>query len=228
MRTARAGPVAIKPMWMRLVTSFGASPALRRKAIETYREHDLPTLEASEGFYGLALGDDADRGSILSVSFWRDEAAMLRADRLSTQARHRVVRLLDADKPIIVEHHEVKYAEGLEGLASPHVGGHMLSVRFASLTYATLKIATETAHDDAAELRRVPGFDGLVIAPNRRADTLTVVSFWHSRKMMLQAERLSRDVTDRTAAAARARREPVVDRIELLVASHLDRLARGD
>lgn len=210
-------------MWMRVFRSHELTAAKLREALDGYRELDLPRLEEAPGFLGIAIGEDAERGSILSLSFWADEASMKLAERVSTEARHRALPLLDGSEPILVDHYEVTFASHL-GVAD-RWSPYMYVVRFNALTYATLKIANDSCRADAE--RHLPSLDaieGVILASNRKADSLAVVSFWPSEEAMRGAQGLTAEVASHAASAAQARRYPQVDSLEVLVSSATRRL----
>lgn len=208
-------------MWMRMFRSTGTTAARLREATDRYREEDLPRLESCDGLLGLALGEDRERGSIVSVGFWTDEKSMMNAERLSTEARHRALPALDASEPIVVDHYELTYAQGFTAGWSPR----LVLMRFGGLTYGTLNRADETCRADAAEhVPSLEGIEGVAIARNRGNDSLVVASFWHSEADVRQAERLIQQVSDHAASAAKARRRPHVDSLEVIVKSDVHRL----
>lgn len=213
-------------MWMRVFRSQERTAETLREAFDAYREKDLPRIEQAPGFLGLVLGEDAARGSVLSVGFWEDEDAMMRAERLSTEARHRALPRLDDTEPIVVDHYEVTYASHLDDADgwSPYV----LAVRFAGLNFRSLKVALESCRQDAERHEPdIGGVEGVVLAANRMRDGLAMVSFWPSEQEMRTAEDLAQDVSGRAAEAAHARRRPEIDCLQIHVSSSVRRIGEA-
>lgn len=211
-------------MWMRMFRCHELTAAKLRQALDGYRRIDLPRLEQAPGFLGIVIGEDAGRGSIVALGFWADEASMMGAERVSTEARHRALPMLDGSEPIFVDHYEVTFAShlGVAAAWSPYV----LFTRFNALTWGTIKLASESCRADAERhLPDLKGIEGVVLGASRRADSLAVVSFWPTLEKLREAEQLTREVTEHAASAARARRDPEMDSLEILVSSPTRRLA---
>lgn len=220
-------------MWMRLVRAHGLTSQKVTQVVDRYRQEDLHLIEQAPGFLGIAMGENHVGGSVGSITCWDSEQAMLDSDRLSAEARRRVLSVLDNPEPMLVDRFEVTFNSHLAQLTGSPARRYLRLVRFTGLTAQSLDLASECYREEAQRLvGEVIGIDGLVIGGNYRDGSLAVVCFWDCERSMRDTERLSQQVRDRAAYVAHMREDPLadrwalVDRFEITLASRLERLAR--
>ena len=88
--------------------------------LEAYRDfvdgHLFPTLRTIPGYVGAFLGQEADSGQVISLSFWRSETAAVAGE----EAVGRAIRALpqgSAPRPSKVEKYIVEYRDIKESLS---------------------------------------------------------------------------------------------------------------
>lgn len=212
-------------MWMRVVRTHGYPEASTiEDAVDRYRQEDLPSIQPEAGFRGLALGENHAGGSIASVSFWDSEHAMRHSQRFSAEALERIRRDVGGRDRVLVDYYEITHASDLSRLSSTATA-HMRLVRFAAIARAKIAPTADSYRQDALrDLDRIPGAMGIVIGTRRETGSLAAISFWESQRTMNDAEDLCAEAQDHAYAASRPRLAALVDRLQITIATRLDRV----
>lgn len=218
--------------WMRLVRTQGLTSGKIRHAVDDYEREDLPRIEQAPGFLGIALGENHVGGSIGSVTFWDSEQTMRDTERLSAAARERAMVTFRAPEPMLVDHFAMIYASSLTPLVGQTARPYLRLVRYTALTSEAIERASDSYRRDVErEAGELPGLEGVALGANPRAGSLVVLSFWKSERVMRDSEWLSLKAIENASEAASRQDNPLfdycplVDRLEVTLASHLDRLA---
>ena len=72
------------------VTTMTLDPSKIDAAAQHFREHDLPTIEAMDGFKGFTLLVDRESGRVIGTSYWESEQALRATDDKVREARRHV------------------------------------------------------------------------------------------------------------------------------------------
>lgn len=211
-------------MWMRLIRSHVLDAGTIKAVVDSYRREDLPRIQDTKGFLGIALGENPVGGNIASVTFWETEEHMRATEQYSADARKRALPMFDRADPAIVDHYEVAHTTDLAPVAAAVERPHMRLVRYAGLTREAIEQATHSYREDARVWQETPGLRGVVIGASRD-DSVAVVTFWESEAALTEADQRSRQAREHATSVAKIPHRPLVDRFEVTVASHLDRLA---
>ena len=89
------------------VTTMTLDPSKIDAAAQHFREHDLPTIEAMDGFKGFTLLVDRESGRVIGTSYWESEEKMEASEEAVKDARERTAQLGGASAAPTVEHYEV-------------------------------------------------------------------------------------------------------------------------
>jgi heme-degrading monooxygenase HmoA len=102
----------------------------------------------------------------------------------------------------------------------------MRLVRFHGLTSGKIRIAAQRyREEDLHFIEEAHGFLGCALGENHIKGSLATVTFWETEYAMRDTERFSRDARARAADTLEAPHPMLVDRFEVTLVSHLDRLA---
>ena len=67
------------------------------------------------------------------------------------------------------------------------------------------------------ELRRQPGYQGVMVMLNRSSGQAAALTLWESEEDMRESERVADQVREAAMALGRPKREPVIDRYEVVM-----------
>lgn len=172
-------------MWMGMIRAQGM---IGREIIEVVRKftaEDLPGIAQMPGFLGTVLGQNLSRGSSFSAVFWETEEAMLEAERLYEQARANVERYFQQDNPYKNDSFKVIFATEVFTEAGGAATPHMHVSRFGDMTpEQTEQVARGVIDVGSRDFDVARGAEGAVVAANREAGTLAVITFWESERDM--------------------------------------------
>ena len=88
------------------VTTVEASPAKLDTTIHFFQQRVLPQLQQMEGFKGLAVLGDQQRGKLLSVALWESEEVMQSTEEVVSRIRGGIPHPLGG-AAVDVENYEV-------------------------------------------------------------------------------------------------------------------------
>ena len=88
------------------VTTVDASPAKLDASIHFFHQRVLPQLQQMEGFKGLAVLGDQQRGKLLSVALWESEEVMQSTEEVVSRIRGGIPHPLGG-AAVDVENYEV-------------------------------------------------------------------------------------------------------------------------
>ncbi len=88
------------------VTTVEASPAKLDATIHFFQQRVLPQLQQMEGFKGLAVLGDPQRGKLLSVALWESEEIMQSTEEVVSRIRGGIPHPLGG-AAVDVENYEV-------------------------------------------------------------------------------------------------------------------------